>query len=245
MPTVPRPARKPHWLSGSRHCSKWNIRRLSITHSNIFLDMVRGRDSSVVITNMDRRHGTWQSVITIDWRHLTWAACADSRMSNGITMYETSLSDNKTAPRLNHLDAASIALVRSPAAYATRKWSPETAQLLLAHNRPDATKGPSTTTVVGLRNSRPRSHRPPPRRGSSYRPASHRLVCHSSSCDLYGGWPARALSQVSQVSQSWRFPLFCRWMMDAYLSCGDITPSSHIRQKRPVILCRSASPPCL
>ena len=35
------------------------------------------------------------SVITIDWMHLTWAACADSKMSNGINMYETSLSDNK------------------------------------------------------------------------------------------------------------------------------------------------------
>ena len=43
----------------------------------------------------DRRRGTWPSVITIDRMHLTWAACADSKISNGVNMYETSLSDNK------------------------------------------------------------------------------------------------------------------------------------------------------
>ena len=84
-------------------------------------------------------------------------------------------------------------LVRSPAAYATRKWSVETTKLLPGHNRLNATKRPSTTTMVGLRISRPRNHRSSPRWGSSYRPSSHRLACCSSSCDLYAGWPARAL----------------------------------------------------
>ena len=41
MSTVPRPPRKPHWLSGSRPCSKWTIRRLSITRANIFPAMAR------------------------------------------------------------------------------------------------------------------------------------------------------------------------------------------------------------
>ena len=52
---------------------------------------------------MDRWLGTWPSVITIDWMHLTWPACADSKMSTGITMYETSLSNNKLnrAPSLS------------------------------------------------------------------------------------------------------------------------------------------------
>ena len=55
-------------------------------------------------------------------------------------------------------------------------------------------RGPSTTTVVGLRNSRPRSHQHPPPAESVH--VAHRLACRSSYCDLYVGQPARALSQV-------------------------------------------------
>ena len=32
---------------------------------------------------------------SIDWMPLTWTACAGSKMSNGITMYETALFDNR------------------------------------------------------------------------------------------------------------------------------------------------------
>ena len=85
----------------------------------------------------------------------------------GITMYETSLFDNKlnSAPSQTPWRAL-IALDRPPTAYATRKWSAETTQLSLR------AQSAGHDQVVGLRNSRPRSHRLPPRRGSSCRPSS-------------------------------------------------------------------------
>ena len=41
MSEVPRPARKPHWLSGRRPCSRWSSKRLSRTRARILPAMDR------------------------------------------------------------------------------------------------------------------------------------------------------------------------------------------------------------
>ena len=78
------------------------------------LRMYRALVSSVLLYGSE----TWKSIECL--RHELPAATRKCQMVSSCTKqhYPTT---NQTASRLNHLDAALIALVRSPAAYATRK----------------------------------------------------------------------------------------------------------------------------
>ena len=131
------------------------------------------------------RYLCWPSVIAIDWMPSTWAACIGSKMPNGITMYETSLSDNKlnSAQSLSPWRSVDCAcsvtcIVCHPK---VKSWNCTTSP------RAQSAGHDQCPTEVGLHSSILRSNRPPPRRGSSCRPSSHHLACHFTSYDLYAG----------------------------------------------------------
>ena len=146
---------------------------------------------SSMLLYMALRHGTWPSVIEIDSMNCL-------RRLDNVKWYHH--VRNSTIRQQTKQHPVSITLTQR-----RLRWFGHLQRMLKCwncitspeHNRLDATKGPpSTTTVVWLRISRHRSHRPPPRWGSSYRQSSH----HLHGVPFFVVWPLRWMTSKSKSS---------------------------------------------